>query len=73
MVAVGLYMQALMISTLHLSVSWTLPVFLAMDRESDSKVRSRRLLMAQETASPNEEVSNVLATSLRFHDMGDYR
>jgi hypothetical protein len=41
MVAVGLYMQALiLISTLHLSVSWTLPVFLAMDRESDSEVRS---------------------------------
>jgi hypothetical protein len=50
-----------LIPTLHLSVSWALPVFLAMDRESDSEVHSRRPLMVQETASPNEEVSNVLA------------
>jgi len=41
MVVVGLYLQGrILISTLHLSVSWTLTVFLALDCESDSEVRS---------------------------------
>jgi hypothetical protein len=38
MVAVGLYPQGLiLISTLHLSVSWTLPVLLALDCETTLK------------------------------------